>query len=279
MLAGCGDPSGATTSPNAPVVTAPEGPFTHSTYDALLNAYVSEEGVDYAGLKADRAGLDGFIAALGTIEQATYDGWSEQEKLALWINAYNAITLKYIIDNYPIEKGSIISGAMYPANSIRQIEGVWKTLTTPVVGKGWTLDAIEHEILRAQFHEPRIHVAIVCASVSCPPLRNEAFVADRLDEQLADQSSQFLASDINFRIERAEDGKKGRIMLSAIFDWFGGDFVRGYAEDGPVSGHSTKERAVLNFISAYASEADARYLAAESYAIGYQKYDWSLNER
>lgn len=279
LLAGCGGPSGSTTSTNTPVVAAPEGPFTYDAYDALLNAYVSDEGVNYVGLKADRADLDGFVAAMGAIEQTTYDGWSEDEQLALWINAYNAITLKYIIDNYPIEKGGIISGAMYPANSIRQISGVWDTLKSAVVGKERTLEAIEHEILRTQFDEPRIHVAIVCASVSCPPLRNEAFAADRLDEQLADQSRQFLASDNNFRIERADGGKKGRVLLSAIFDWFGGDFVNGYAEDGPVSGHSTKERAVLNFVSAYIGEADARYLATESYGIGYQKYDWSLNER
>lgn len=278
LVASCGGPSDSPPSTSTPIAVS-DGPFTYDTYNALLHEYASDEGVDYAGLQDSRVELDKFVAAMGAIERTTYDSWSKGEKLALWINAYNAVTLKYIIENYPIEKGGILSGALYPANSIRQIDGIWDALTTPVVGKELTLDAIEHEILRAEFGEPRIHVAIVCAAASCPPLRNEAFLADRLEEQLADQSRLFLASPDNFRIERGEAGKKGRVMLSEIFDWFGDDFVKRFADGGPISGHSAKERAVLNFIYPYTVEADARYLATESYAIGYQKYDWSLNER
>lgn len=272
-LAACTPPE---TVPDS-IALAPVEEFTYAMYDEVLRNHVDDRGfVNYRALKQNRAPLDAFVAQMGAVSRPELDGWPESERLAFWINAYNAITLAYIIDHYPIEKGGLISGALYPANSIRQISGVWDKLSTRVAGEMVTLDAIEHSILRKQFSEPRIHFAIVCASVGCPPLRNEAFVADRLEEQLSDQTRQFLAHPDRFRIDR--DAKK--VYLSPIFDWFGKDFVPGFSPAaGAFAPHDEKLRAVLNFVAGEVSEADAAYLRNERYRIEFSDYDWSLNEQ
>ena len=280
VLAACGNAGDVSGTPDATeekqtdTVTAEE--FGYTKYDALLRAHVDSEGyVDYPGLLAKRADLDRFVASMGAVTDAEYTAWPEPERLAFWINAYNAITLQYILDHYPIQKGGLISGLRYPANSIRQIDGVWDTLTSKVVGKERTLEDIEHEILRAQFGDARIHVAIVCASIGCPPLRNEAFVADTLEEQLDAQARTFLSDPTKFRIDRTGS----TVHISSIFKWFGKDFVPKHGTDSFYAGHNTSQRAVLGFIAGYASPEDAKYLKTASYSIEYQDYDWSLNER
>lgn len=251
--------------------------FSYTVYGELLKQYVDIEGrVDYAALRTDRAGLDRFVASMGNVAESELASWSEEARLAFWINAYNAITLQYIVDHYPIEKGGLISGLLHPANSIRQIPGVWDKLTTPVAGKPLTLDAIEHEILRKEFSEPRIHMAIVCASVGCPPLRNEPFAEERLDQQLDDQSRRFLGSPVRFRIDRTAN----EVYLSPIFKWFGEDFVPVYgASAARFSNHGAQMAAVLNFVSSYVSETDAAFLEDADLQVKFSDYDWSLNEQ
>lgn len=250
--------------------------FSYDSYDALLNAYVDDTGmVNYRELQANRESLDEFVESLGAIAQAEYETWSAEEQLALWINAYNAITLKYVIDHYPIKRGFSVSAVIYPKNSIRQIPGVWKKLTSDVVGEAYTLNAIEHEILRARYSEPRIHVSIVCASISCPPLRNEAFRAEKLEKQLSDQSRKFFAIEGNFRY----DASTNRVYLSSILNWFGEDFVAGYTPDEGFGTHGKVKRAVLNYVSQYVDVENAERLRTRDYAVSYTDYDWSLNEQ
>lgn len=276
VLVACSDTIGQSER-NTVVVDVGDEEFSYAMYDKVLSEYVDDEGlVNYAGLKANREPLDRFIALMGALSESELDSWSNDEQLAFWMNAYNAITLKYIIDNHPIEKGGLVSRALYPANSIRQIPGVWDKLTTPVAGSPITLDAIEHEILRVEFTEPRLHMAIVCAAMGCPPLRAEAFVADRVDEQLDDQSRRFLNHPDRFRI----DSETGTVHLSSIFDWFGKDFIPVYLpKDGAFADRDEKLAAVLNFVSGYVSESDAQYLKQSDYKVSYTKYDWSLNEQ
>lgn len=252
------------------------GEFSYDAYDALLRAYVNSEGrVQYKELLAHRPALDEFVESLGAIEPATYEGWTAHEQIALWINAYNAITLKIILDNYPIKKGSLIASLRYPANSIRQISGVWDKITARVMGKDLTLGHIEHEILRAEYNEPRIHVAIVCASGGCPPLLNEAFTGPKLEKQLTGQSRVFLSNRTKFRVDK----DRRRVYISPIFRWFGQDFVSTYGGVAAFKPHGEKLGAVLNFISQYVSEKDAAYLAGGTYTVKYEDYDWSLNEQ
>ena len=243
-------------------------------YAAVLTSYVDDHGmVDYKGLKANRRPLDNFALSLSRLDPKLYDGWNDREKIGFWINAYNALTLKAIIDHYPIE-ASLLKSFVYPKNSIRQIPGVWDKLTLAVMGRDIALDGIEHETLRAKFHEPRIHVALVCAAMGCPLLRNEPYTGAKLDSQLDDQATKFLKNPEKFRIDRNNQ----KVYLSPIFDWFGQDFVKTYGTDKEFSGVSDKERAVLNFVGRYLTPADKAYLLKGGFSIDYLKYDWALNE-
>jgi hypothetical protein len=230
--------------------------------------------VNYRGLKENSQRLDAFASVLGRLDRTMYDNWTEKEKVAFWINAYNALTLEAIITHYPI-KPSLTASLVFPKNSIRQIPGVWDELTFEVMGRKVTLDEIEHKILRAQFNEPRIHVALVCAAKGCPPLRNEPYTGEQLDEQLDDQTRRFLSNPQKFRFDRTG----GRVSLSSIFQWFSEDFVKTYGADERFSGHSQAEGAVLNFINKYVDAADREYLVSATYKIAYLDYDWSLNEQ
>ncbi|RMG55293.1 MAG: DUF547 domain-containing protein [Acidobacteria bacterium] len=264
--------------PASPVIEANRATsdqFSYEAYAAILEAYVDERGlVDYDGLKADRQRLDAFARVVATLDPHTYEQWNEAEKIAFWINAYNALTLEAIIAHYPIKPRFGVS-LIYPKNSIRQIPGVWDKLTFEVMGRAMTLDEIEHDVLRAKFHEPRIHMALVCAARGCPPLRNEPYVGDRLDEQLDDQARRFLSNPEKFRIDR----RRGIVYLSSIFKWFGGDFVNQYGGSKRFPGHRPEQRAVLHFISRYLDPADREYLEKGAYKIEYLDYDWSLNEQ
>lgn len=257
----------------------PPGPaaegFSAAPYAKMLKARVDANGmVDYRGLKADVKTLDAFLGSAAALDRGVYDKWPGQEKIAFWINVYNAFTLKAIAANYPI-RPSFLTSLAYPKNSIRQIAGVWDKLQVVVMAKKMTLNEIEHNVLRKEFNEPRIHVALVCAAMGCPPLRNEPYASDKLAAQLDDQTKRFLANAGKFSIDRAA----GRVGLSSIFKWFGGDFVKTHGTDKGFAGHADAERAVLHFVSKYLPEADAKYLAAGKYDVRYLHYDWSLNEQ
>lgn len=268
--------SGSDPLPRATKATrAMSARFSYTPYAVVLKAYVDDRGlVDYRRLKADHQRLDVFVQAVAALDPHTYEQWSNAEKIAFWINAYNALTVKAIVSHYPIKPRFGFS-LIYPKNSIRQIPGVWDELTFEVMGRAMTLDEIEHDVLRAKFHEPRIHMALVCAAMGCPPLRNEPYVGDRLDEQLDDQARRFLSNPGKFRIDR----RRGLVYLSSIFKWFGSDFVNQYGTDERFPGHRREERAVLHFISRYLDPADREYLEKGAYKIEYLDYDWSLNEQ
>ncbi len=249
--------------------------LNYQHFAAALEQYVDDTGlVYYQGLNANPKELKEFATQLDRLDRAVYEQWNDQAKIAFWVNAYNALTLQAIIDNYPIQ-ASFWKAAIYPTNSIRQIGGVWDELQFGVMGEKMTLDGIEHKVLRAEFNEPRIHIALVCAAIGCPPLRNEPYSGEQLDAQLNDQARKFLNNPIKFRL----DTQTGTVALSPIFKWFGADFVKTYGTDKKFSDHSNAERAVLNFISTYLGDGDLRYLTAGAYSIDYLDYDWSLNER
>ncbi len=197
-----------------------EGNLSFTGYGQVLAEYVNVEGeVDYRALKDNSDRLDVFITQLALLPESEYRTWSENDRVAFWINTYNALTLKSVIDHYPI-RASGLRAVRYPAGSIRQIPGVWTRITWPVMGRELTLDQIEHEILRQEFSVPGIHMALVCAAVSCPFLRREPYEGPRLEEQLREQAARFLGRSKNFFIDR----EKGQVWLSSIFKWFGRDF-------------------------------------------------------
>ncbi len=243
-------------------------------YRTVLSERVNGEGlVDYRALKANRQELDRYVRSLAGLDPKSYQAWDTPKKTAYWINAYNALTLKTIIDHYPIRKGGLISGLRFPESSIRQIPGVWDEIRHPIMGKPMTLDQIEHEVLRKQFDEPRIHMALVCAAIGCPYLRNEPYTGERLDAQLTDQARRLFSDSRKFRIDR----KNGTTYLSSIFKWFGSDFARKYSTKD-FQQVSADLRPVLNFAARHVAPADAQYLKTQRYTVAYLDYDWSLNE-
>lgn len=246
---------------------------SHSIYDSVLKKYVRNGRVDYKGFKSSAEEFDTYLRDLASVRERDYTNWSREEKLSFWINAYNAFTIKAIIDNYPI-KGSVLS--FYPRNSILQIDGVWDKLQFQAVGRKVTLEGIEHEILRKEFREPRIHFAIVCASPGCPDLMSEAYKADTLDEQLEGAATEF----INNSKKGVEINPANKVVkISKIFKWFGEDFIEGSENTELFNDRNAKDRAVLNFVRNHVeSQEDRAFLESDQFKISYLDYDWSLNE-
>jgi hypothetical protein len=249
---------------------------SHSIYDSLLKRYVHNGRVGYKGFIASSKEFNTYLKQIGSVSESDYANWSREEKLAFWINAYNAFTIKAVIDHYPIERNIGLASVIYPKNSIRQINGVWDKLRFQAVGKAVTLDEIEHGILRKEFKEPRIHFAIVCASLGCPDLRSEAYRADAIDEQLESGATGFINDpQKGVRINTANK----TVGFSKIFNWFGGDFIERYGSTELFKDRSPKERAVLNFVRKHLkSEEERKFLEGNNFKIFYLKYDWSLNE-
>ena len=254
--------------------------FDHSyaTYNSLLNQYVINARVNYEGFINSKAKFETFLRTLGSVDENVFESWTEEQRLAFWINAYNAFTIKAIIDHYPIKRSFTLVGIFYaPSNSILQIKGVWTKLQFRALGNMVTLDEIEHQILRKKFNEPRIHMAINCASISCPDLRNEAYTPEKLEEQLADASTNFVNNPDKGVYVNEQSGK---VKLSKIFKWFGDDFINNYGSKKLFNNYSLKENAVLNFTSEYIeSEEVKEYLMNNKLKIGYLGYDWHLNEQ
>ncbi len=232
-------------------------PLSHHILDALLKDHVEGGLVNYAAIKNDPR-LDQYLEQLA---QASPEAEPDDpSRLALWINAYNAYTLKLVASAYPVETIRLIEDLGKTAPSIEQGKP-WKIPFAVVGGNTYTLDQIEHEVIRAQFKEPRIHFAIVCAAVACPLLRNEAYTAPSLEEQLEDQARWFFAWRNTFDIESRQAG------LSKILEWFAHDF-------------GGSQENVLRFAAPYLDkEVAASILSKPSkWKVAYLEYDWQLND-
>lgn len=243
--------------------------FDHgfAAYAELLRAVVHGPRVDYAALKSDRAGLDGVVGAFAAPSQAEEQAWTREQRMAFWINAYNALTLRVIVDNYPIRAGFF---SRSPRNSIRQIDGVWTRLEWSVAGRTVTLDDIEHKILRPTFGDARVHFAVNCASVSCPPLAVEPYRAATLDASLDAAARRYLASAEGLRV----DGST--IAVSSIFKWYGEDFTQ-YASLAPQNGDA-RARAILGAVIRFGPTDAVERARLHRSRVEYLDYDWSLND-
>jgi len=241
--------------------TIPAKRFNYQTYTSILQEYVNDQGlVDYEKLKENRQQLDEFNSAIGAVTPSTYDSWTDSEKIAFLINAYNSLTLESIIDSYPTK-------------SIRNIIGVWKIRKFDVAGERMTLDQIEHQVLRKEFNEPGIHVALVCAAISCPPLRQEPYTGQQLEKQLNEQAQRFLGNNQGFRI----DTQNNAVYFSSIFKWFGEDYEKTYGQDPNIDGLNKTETAIVNYARKYVNSDAQNFLAKGGYKVKYSNYDWSLN--
>ena len=254
-------------------------PDYYDKYTVFLKKYVDDNGmVDYTKLRRKRSEIKDLLNYFARLKTKTYQSWSKEDKIALWINAYNIQTLNVITKNYPIESSRFMR-VLWPPTSIRHIDrniGSIKKQKFIVMDEEFTLEEIEQRFLHEQFDEPRALLAITHASLSSPILRNEPYSGAGLDKQLDEQVRKFLSSEKGFRIER----DKGIVAFSAIFQasWHGTYFVNKYNTNKKFKNYETTQRAVLNFVSKYVSQKNVNYLELENYEITFIKYDWRLND-
>ncbi|GAB3196424.1 DUF547 domain-containing protein [Pontibacter aydingkolensis] len=219
-------------------------------WTSLLQKHVNETGfVNYKGFVQDSVLLNQYLKTLqtGVPDPKT---WTQEEQLAYWINAYNAFTVKLIIDEYPLKSIKDLNSIF----SIPFVNSIWDKKFFRLGGEKYSLNIIEHQILRKEFEEPRIHFAINCASVSCPKLRREAYTSEQLEAQLQEQAYNFINDPFKNRLS------SNNPKLSSIFNWFEGDFK--------------KNGSLVDFLNRY-----AKTKIREDASISYLEYDWRLNEQ
>jgi len=240
--------------------------FDHTTWDKLLreNITVINGGqvtqVDYDGFLDQRSELHEYLMNLSEIQKVDFDGWGEGTRLAFLINAYNAWTIELVLTRYP------------NLRSIRQIGllpiSAWRKDIVELFDTKYSLDEVEHGMIRAEgiYNEPRIHFAVNCAAIGCPALRPEAFVGEKLEEQLEESTKLFLAD----KTRNYSDG--GKLYISSVFDWYGEDFEKGWQGTNSVA----------QFLYLYAEELRLdeemkEKLFTNQLELQYLKYDWNLN--
>ena len=242
---------------------------SHAGWGALLAQHVVlapggyASKVRYAGFAADRAALTRYTTSLSAVSQAEFDAWSSAQRMAFLINAYNAFTVELILSKYPDLKSIRDLGSVFTSP--------WKQKFFKLLGRESFLDDIEHGMLRKRgvYDDPRVHFAVNCASVGCPMLREEAFVAERLEAQLAQQAERFMAD----RSRNRWNASAGKLELSRIFDWYGEDFRLGHKGI----------KSLDDFIARHADRladgaAERARLRTPPVALSFLEYDWALND-
>ena len=248
----------------------------HKAWSALLSKHVvlvdggKSSQVQYAGFKQDRARLKGYLDTLAGTTQTEFDAWSKAQQMAFLINAYNAFTVEKILTRYPDIKSIWDFGKIFG--------NPFKDRFFTLLGRASTPDQVEHETLRkpGAYDEPRVHFAVNCASIGCPMLREEAYVAARLDAQLEEQARRFLSD----RSRNRYHGESGRLEVSKIFDWFKEDWASGYRGfEGKSEPTRSREQYFAGYAALLADAPDQRKVIETRKAeLRFLDYDWTLND-
>lgn len=248
----------------------------HAGWTALLKKHVvvvdggKASQVRYAGLAQDRAQLRAYLEALSKVTEAEFNGWSKPQRMAFLINAYNAFTAEKILTRYPDIKSIWDFGKVFG--------NPFKDEFFTLLGRKQSLDGIEHGTLRRKgaYDEPRVHFAVNCASIGCPMLREEAYVAERLDAQLEEQAVRFLSDRSRNRL----NAQTGALEVAKIFDWFKEDWTSGYRGfEGGQPPIQSREQYFGRYAQLLADGPAQRKLIEDGKApIGFLEYDWALND-
>jgi hypothetical protein len=248
----------------------PDVPQFHRPFDQLLDVNVRDGLVYYRALRGERGRLDRYVASLN-VPAATYQGWSREDKIAFWLNGYNAIVLQTVINNYPIRGKS----SQYPQGSIRQIPGAFETLKHRLAGRSLTLDEIEKTVL-PEFDDPRLYLALGRGAVGSGRLRSEAYLGSRIAAQLGEVQSQFTSDRSMLRIDRLT----GKMTVTPIISWREAAFVKAYDKgaQGPFAQRSPIERAVLAFITPHLLRIERELVEKNAFQMSFHELDWRLND-
>ncbi len=250
-----------------PATSAFSQTFDHnySAWEVLLKKHVKwlpdnkQSRVNYKGFAADRAELAKVLESLSAVSQAQFNAWSKDQQMAFYINAYNAFTVEVILTKYPDLK------------SIKELglfnRGPWKNEFFTLLGAKHHLDWIEHEQLRPKYAEPRLHAALVCASIGCPALFPEAYTAPKMEAMLEDGMRRFMGDRTRNRYEN------GKLQVSSLFKWYREDFEKGH------KGFNKLEDMLAKYADLLTPDAAAQaQIKAKTVSISHLDYDWSLND-
>lgn len=257
-----------------PVAVAQQSPSTveplHRPLDQILDLNVRDGMVYYRALQAERSRLDRYISSLD-VPAATYAGWTREQQMAFWVNAYNAFVLQTVINRYPVKGKS----AEYPAGSIRLIPGAFDKIKHRAAGRSLTLDEIEKTVL-PEFKEPRLYLALGRGAVGSGRLRSEAFSGDRIAEQLDAVALDFMTHKEMITIDRDE----GVISVTPILSWREADFVARYdtGATGAYAERSPFERALIAFITPRLLPLEKELVRKNAFRVAFHPFDWRLND-
>ena len=243
----------------------------HRPLDELLDLYVRDGFVYYRALAGDRRKLDGYLTALDGVPAQRVAKWSRDEQVAFWLNAYNAWVLRAAIDHYPIRG----TARAYPANSLRQIPGVFDKTPRRVAGRSITLDQIETTVL-SEFRDPRLYLALGRGAAGSGRLRSEAYAGDRLGGQLDAVAKEFAGGGTLLNIDEA----RGVVGVTPILSWREKDFVAAYAGAArPLfAQRSPLEKALLAFVEPNLLPHERDFLQKNDFKLQFQPFDWTLND-
>jgi hypothetical protein len=242
---------------------------SHKAWDDLLKKHVkyvqngNASRVDYAGFARDRAQLKAVLDDYEKVTKPEFDSWTKPQQQAFLINDYNALTIEKILRRYPDIKSIRDYGSVFG--------NPWKDKFFTLFGQPAYLDLIEHETLRKDgaYDEPRVHVAVVCASIGCPMLRNDAFTGDQVEAQMEDAMKRFLSD----RARNRYNAQTKKLEISKIFDWYGKDFERGH------KGFASVKATMARYADRLADKPEDRAAVREQKAdVVFLDYDWSLND-
>lgn len=222
--------------------------FSHDLFNQVLQEHVKDGRVDYAKLKENPEKFEKYLDQLATAKPSEM---SYNAQIAFWINAYNALVIKGVIDHYPIKS----------VKKVKLFNGFFSRLKFQAAGETYSLDNIEHDIIRQEFVDPRIHFALICASIGCPLIENTVFLPETIEERLDAVTLKFVTNPEKVRLDRG----KRRVYLSKIFKWYKKDFTEGY-------------EGVADFLSDYLPEDDVEFVLAKDVKFHYLHYDWNLND-
>ncbi len=247
---------------------------SHASFSTLLKKHVvlvdggKTSQVRYAELQKDRALLKTYLATLTAVPESAFNAWTKPERMAFLINAYNAFTLELMLQHYPVKSIKDIGGTF---------DNRWKRNFFKLLGADANLDKLEHDMLRkpGAYNDVRIHYAVNCASIGCPALREEAFVAARLDSQLEEQAVRFLSDRSR---NRYADGK---LEVSMIFKWFSQDWESGYIGfDAKTPAISSREAYFARYAKLLADNAtDQQKIVDGKARIAFLDYNWAINDK
>ncbi len=242
----------------------------HGQFDSLLKKYVSwnttgvASQVDYSGFQRDKGELQNYIKRLSQVSKSEFNSWQKEARLAFLINAYNALTIDLILTGYPKIESIKDLGSFFSSP--------WSKSVINLFGEQRSLDDIEHKMIRkpGAYDDPRIHFAVVCASIGCPGLRAEVFTAEKLETQLEDSLRRFLSDQSRNRY----NAQNGHLEVSKIFDWYGDDFAQGFRG----------KDSLISFLGDYADllsveQAGRDKIKKGQIDIDFLGYDWRLNKQ